>query len=44
MVTFDVPALNDRLRELEEELAKPDFWSDQQRAARLSTEHNRIQK
>ena len=44
MVTFDVPALNDRLRELEEELGKPDFWSDQQRAASLSTEHNRIQK
>jgi peptide chain release factor 2 len=44
VVTFDVPALNDRLRELEEELAKPDFWADQQRAARLSTEHSRIQR
>ena len=44
MVTFDVPALNDRLRELEEELATPDFWADQQRAARLSTEHSRIQR
>jgi peptide chain release factor 2 len=44
VVTFDVPALNDRLRELEEELGKPDFWSDQQRAARLSTEHSRIQR
>jgi len=44
VVTFDVPALNERLRELEEELNKPDLWSDQQRAARLSTEHSRIQK
>jgi peptide chain release factor 2 len=44
VVTFDVPALNDRLRELEEELAKPDFWADQQRASRLSAEHSRIQK
>ncbi len=44
MVTFDVPALNDRLRVLEEELGKPDFWNDQQRAARLSSEHSGIQK
>ena len=44
MVTFDVPALNARLRELEEELGKPDFWSDQQRAARLSAEHSRVQR
>ena len=44
MVTFDVPALNDRLGVLEEELGKPDFWNDQQRAARLSSEHSRIQK
>jgi peptide chain release factor 2 len=44
VVIFDVPALNDRLGELEEELGKPDFWSDQQRAARLSAEHSRIQK
>jgi len=44
VVTFDVPALNDRLRVLEEELGKPDFWNDQQRAARLSSEHSRIQK
>src|SRR5262249_26259270 len=30
--------------ELESELAKPDFWSDQQRAARLSAEHQRAQR
>jgi peptide chain release factor 2 len=44
VVTFDVAALNDRLSELEEELAKPDFWSDQQRAAKLSAEHTRTQR
>jgi peptide chain release factor 2 len=44
VVTFDVAALNERLRELEEELAKPDFWSDQQRAAKLSSEHTRTQR
>ena len=44
MVTFDVAALNDRLSELEGELARPDFWSDQQRAAKLSAEHTRTQR
>ena len=44
MVTFDVAALTARLSELEEELAKPDFWSDQQRAAKLSAEHTRVQR
>ena len=42
MVTFDVPALTARKDELEEELAKPDFWNDPQRAAKLSAEHTRI--
>jgi hypothetical protein len=36
VVTFDVPALTERVGELEEELAKPDFWNDQGRAAKLS--------
>ncbi len=44
MITFDVEALNKRLRELEEELAKPGFWDDPARAAKLSTEHQRVQK
>ena len=44
MVTFDVATLTARRSELEEELAKPDFWSDQQRAARLSAEHARVQR
>lgn len=44
MVTFDPPALKTRLDELEQELAQPDFWNDQQRAARLSSEHQRTQQ
>jgi peptide chain release factor 2 len=41
VVTFDPAQLKARLAELEEELAQPDFWNDQQRAARLSAEHQR---
>ena len=44
MVTFDPAALKARLDELEQELAQPDFWNDQQRAARLSGEHQRTQQ
>jgi peptide chain release factor 2 len=44
VVTFDPAALKTRLAELEQELAQPDFWSDQQRAARLSAEHQRTQE
>ena len=44
MVTFDPASLKARLEELEKELAQPDFWNDQQRAARLSTEHQRAQE
>ena len=44
MVTFDLASLTARLGELEEELAKPDFWNDQQRAAKLSAEHTRVQR
>ncbi len=44
MVTFDPDALRARVAELEEELAQPDFWSDQQRAAKLSAEHQRAQR
>jgi peptide chain release factor 2 len=43
VVTFDPASLKARLDELERELAQPDFWSDQQRAARLSAEHQRAQ-
>ena len=44
MVTFDPAALKVRLDELEQELSQPDFWSGQQRAARLSAEHQRTQE
>ena len=44
MVTFDPDSLRVRLAELEEELAQPDFWNDQQRAATLSAEHQRTQQ
>ena len=44
MVTFDVASLTARVAELEEELGKPDFWNDQQRAATLSSEHTRAQR
>jgi len=44
VVTFDPDSLKARLGELEQELAQPDFWNDQQRAARLSAEHQRTQQ
>jgi len=44
VVTFDVASLTARLAELEGELGKPDFWNDQQRAAKLSAEHTRVQR
>jgi peptide chain release factor 2 len=44
VVTFDPAALKARLAELEQELAQPDFWNDQQRAATLSAEHQRTQQ
>jgi peptide chain release factor 2 len=44
VVTFDPAALKTRVDELEQELSKPDFWNDQQRAARLSAEHQRAQR
>jgi len=44
VVTFDPAALKSRLGELEQELAQPDFWNDQQRAARLTAEHQRAQR
>ena len=44
MVTFDVASLTARIAALEEELAQPDFWNDQQRAAKVSAEHTRGQR
>jgi peptide chain release factor 2 len=44
VVTFDPVALKARVDELEGQLAQPDFWNDQQRAAKLSAEHQRAQR
>jgi len=42
VVTFDPESLRRRIAELEEELAQPGFWDDQQRAAAVSAEHARL--
>ena len=42
MITFDPDSLRTRLRELEDELSRPGFWDDQQRAAKASAEHARV--
>ena len=44
MVTFDPVALKARVDELEQELSQPDFWNDTQRAAKVSSEHQRAQR
>jgi peptide chain release factor 2 len=44
VITFDPAALEGRLAELELELSEPDFWSDQERAQRISTEHARVSR
>jgi peptide chain release factor 2 len=44
VVTFDPAALKARVDELEQELSQPEFWNDQQRAAKLSAEHQRSQR
>src|SRR5690349_16761939 len=44
VVTFDPAQLKARQDELQQELARPDYWNDQQRAARLSAEHQRTQE
>jgi peptide chain release factor 2 len=42
VITFDPDALSIRLDELEEAMAAPGFWDDQQRAAKTSSEHARL--
>ena len=42
MITFDPDALSVRLGELEEAMAAPGFWDDQQQAAKISSEHSRL--
>jgi peptide chain release factor 2 len=44
VITFDPESLRTRIDELEAEMQAPGFWDDQQRAARTSTEHARLQR
>jgi peptide chain release factor 2 len=44
VITFDPDGLTARIAELEQEMGKPGFWDDQQRAASVSTEHSRLTK
>jgi peptide chain release factor 2 len=44
VITFDPDRLTARAAELELEMGAPGFWDDQQRAARISTEHSRLMK
>jgi peptide chain release factor 2 len=42
VITFDPDALTGRRAELEAQMGEPGFWDDQERAARISTEHARV--
>jgi peptide chain release factor 2 len=42
--TFDPAALENRLVELEGEMNAPGFWDDQQRAAKVSSDHARVSR
>jgi peptide chain release factor 2 len=42
VITFDPDALTARRAELEQRMGEPGFWDDQERAARISTEHSRV--
>jgi peptide chain release factor 2 len=42
VITFDPDALTARRAELEQRMGEPGFWDDQERAAKISTEHSRV--
>jgi peptide chain release factor 2 len=42
VITFDPERLAQRRDELEQQMGERDFWGDQERAARVSTEHSRL--
>jgi peptide chain release factor 2 len=42
VITFDPDALTVRRSELEQRMGEPGFWDDQERAAKISTEHSRV--
>jgi peptide chain release factor 2 len=44
VITFDPDGLKRRLAEFEAAMAEPGFWDDQQRAARISTDHARLSR
>ena len=44
MITFDPDSLTARIAKLEADMGQPGFWDDQQRAAKISTEHSRLTK
>jgi peptide chain release factor 2 len=44
VITFDPDSLTSRIAELEQDMGQPSFWDDQQRAAKISTEHSRLTK
>jgi peptide chain release factor 2 len=44
VITFDPDGLTARIVELEEDMGRPGFWGDQQRAAKISTEQSRLAK
>jgi peptide chain release factor 2 len=44
VITFDPEGLTRRVAELEAGMSEPGFWDDQQRAARVSTEHARLSR
>ena len=44
MITFDPEGLRVRVAGLERDMGEPGFWDDQQRAARISSEHSRLNR
>jgi peptide chain release factor 2 len=44
VITFDPDALATRRTELEAQMGEPGFWDDQERAARISTDHARVSR
>ncbi len=44
MITFDPPSLEKKVADLEKQMQQPDFWSDQARAAKVSSEHRRAKR